>query len=122
MAQEQAKALEKTTATLPESDYLEATPPVDIYENDQEVLLLADMPGVRADDTSIRLEPPRLVIEGRASRREGLRPLRYERAFRVGDNIDAVSVSAELQGGVLAVHLKKSEAAKPRKIQVKGGK
>jgi HSP20 family molecular chaperone IbpA len=73
----------------------------------------------------VRLESGQLDIEGRqrtpAGPGDGLPPLLFARSFRVPDTIDPATVSAELKGGVLLIHLRKSEQAKPRKIRVTSG-
>lgn len=114
--------LQKSTVATPEHELVRVSPPVDIYENEQEVLLVADMPGVTAEQTSVRLEPPRLFLEGRPARREGERAVLYERTFRVTDDIDPNGIQANIDAGVLSVHLKKSEASKPRRIEVRTAK
>jgi HSP20 family molecular chaperone IbpA len=92
----------------------EIAPLVDIYENDQELLIVADVPGVEKDGLSVQLDPPELRLEGRRGDSE-----RYVRAFRVSEVIDPEGISADLSNGVLQVHLKKSQAAQPRKIPVR---
>jgi HSP20 family protein len=101
------------------------TPPVDVYENREEFLLVADMPGITRDDVRIHLDKGQLTVEARRSEPNGGKLLAYEvrgnvyrRAFSVPQGIDADKVSAELQQGVLRVHLPKSAAVKPRQIQV----
>jgi HSP20 family protein len=101
-------------------------PAVDIFENAEELLVVADLPGVAQDNLSIRLEKGELTLEGRrtdaASARlsaEGLPD--YRRSFVVPQGIDAEKISADLQGGVLRVHLPKSERLKPRQIPISVG-
>ena len=100
-------------------------PPVDIYENDDEILVITDFPAVNPDDVSVRLEGGQLDIEGRqsysGSKDEALAPVLFARIFRVPDTIDPKGVSAELKSGVLRITLKKSEEAKPRRIKVVAG-
>jgi HSP20 family molecular chaperone IbpA len=95
----------------------ELTPPVDIYENDQELLLVADLPGVQADGLEVKLDPPSLRIEGRPAHDGG--DARLTREFRITEAIDPDGISAELRNGVLKVHLKKSQALRPRKVEVR---
>lgn len=95
------------------------TPPVDVYENQDELLVIVDVPGVEPDGLSIQLEGGQLEIEARQSKAFE-EPLVFARSFKVPATIDAAKVSAEHQLGVLKVHLPKSELAKPRKIPVKG--
>ena len=103
------------------------TPRVDILENDNEVTIFADMPGVRSEDADIRFENGELTMHGRCSpRQEVVNYLAAEygigdfyRVFTINETIDADKITAELKNGVLTVHLPKSEAVKPRKIAVK---
>jgi HSP20 family molecular chaperone IbpA len=111
--------------TQQQSELPTVRPPVDIYENDQEILLVADFPAVDPDDVDVRLESGQLDIEGRQSQPtapgDALPPLMFARSFRVPDTIDPATVNAELKAGVLFIHLRKSEQAKPRKIRVTSG-
>lgn len=96
--------------------------PVDIFENKDEILVVADFPGVSSDALNIRMEGSELIIEGTQSDYEGssdLRRLGFSRAFRVPNTVDPSKVTAELSSGVLRVHLAKSEASKPKRIEVK---
>jgi HSP20 family protein len=105
-----------------------ARPRVDVLETEQDVLLLADMPGVRPSDVDVRFENGELTIHGRrlpshAGKRRGLweyEPTHYHRAFRLSEDVAADKIEAELKNGVLTVRLPKAEAAKPRRIAVKG--
>jgi len=97
---------------------VELAPPVDIYENADELLLVADLPGVGPEGVSIDFDAPELRIRGR--REEGIDGVaEYFRAFRVDERIDPNAIEAELKSGVLYVHLKKSEDLKPRRVEVK---
>jgi len=105
-----------------EPQVVTVTPPVDIYENQDEILLVADFPGVPKDSLWVGLEGSQLVIEGTQPAHEGppqARPLAFSRTFRVPNTVDPNGVSAELAEGVLRVHLAKSEAAKPKRIEVR---
>lgn len=102
-------------------------PAVDIVESPDEVLLVADMPGVQADSVDIQYERGQLTLLGKIEPREqpGNRLRReygvgdFHRVFHVGEGIDANKIEAELADGVLTLHLPKSEALTPRKIAVK---
>ena len=99
-------------------------PPVDIYENQDEFLVTADLPAVSKDALGIRLDAERLTREGRVSALPGHRPdeapeLVYRRSFELPDTIDRDKVSAVLDKGVLTLHLPKLEAVKPRRITVR---
>ncbi len=91
--------------------------PVDIYEGADELLLLADLPGVEPDGLTVSFEAPELRIEGR--RGAGETASVYSRTFRVSEQIDPAGISAELNAGVLKLRLAKAAHTKPRKIEVR---
>ena len=106
------------------SELQTVTPPVDIYENDDGILIVADFPGVDPDTVNLRLDDGQLDLEGKQSvytDEQAPTPVLFARSFRISDTIDPEGVSAELKSGVLRVSLKKSEAAKPRQIKVTAG-
>ncbi len=94
-------------------------PPVDVYENSEELLLVADVPGGTKDAVSIHFDKDQVTLS--AQRGEGENACEYRRAFVVPPGIDASRISAELSNGVLRVHLPKSEAIKPRQIPIRAG-
>jgi HSP20 family protein len=99
---------------------VELVPPIDIYENDKELLLIADLPNVTADALTLEVNHPDLRIQGRAPS-DGKHPERvYSRSFRLDSTLDVAKIEAKLTDGVLKVHLPKSEPYQVRKIQVKG--
>lgn len=102
-------------------------PHVDIVENEQELQVLAEMPGLREKDIEIRFENGMLTLHGKIHPRwpENQQFLLQEygvgdfyRSFRVSEQIDNTRITAEYRGGVLTLHLPKAEEAKPRKIAV----
>jgi HSP20 family protein len=105
------------------------TPRVDILEAKDELVLYADLPGVEPGNVDIRFERGELSIHGKCQPRQervnfhlseyGIGD--YYRSFTIGEAIDANKISAELKDGVLTVRLPKSEAVKPKKIEVKNG-
>ena len=105
------------------------TPAVDICETEKELLIVADMPGVRADGADIELKEGVLTIEGKvADQNQGGEPLlteyrkgSYFRSFRVTDSVDAEKIAATMSNGVLKVTLPKAEKAMPRKIAIIAG-
>jgi len=100
-------------------------PAVDIFENEEEILVLCDFPGVGPEDVDVRLEAGRLDIEGKQvppkEQADPLPAVMFARAFRVPETVDPAGVSAELKNGVLNVRLRKSEASKPKRIKVTAG-
>jgi HSP20 family protein len=123
--------VEKQSDSLPQTERTRGgrvyRPNVDILEKQDELLVVADMPGVKGGEIDIRFEDGELTIHGpSAARQEGVRYLLQEygvgdfyRTFRVSERIDAAKISAEYKDGVLVLHLPKVEAVKPRKIKVK---
>jgi HSP20 family protein len=104
------------------------SPAVDIIEKPDELLLLADVPGAKAEGIDIHYERGELTLTARVDERqpeEGNWVLReygvgdFVRTFQVGEGIDAAKIKAEVTGGVLTLHLPKAEAAKTRRIAVK---
>lgn len=101
-----------------------AVPPaVDIYENADELLVVADIPGVAQENLSVRLEKGELTFEGRrtdaaesGTQADNLPD--YRRSFVVPQGVDADRITAELQAGVLRIHLPKSATLKPRQIPI----
>lgn len=105
-----------------------ATPAVDIYENDVEILLHADMPGVLKEDISVHIDNGTMVLSGTrrlsiagASTWRELGDTEFRRTFSVPQSIDVNKVHAALKDGVLRLHLPKSEASRPRQIEIKAG-
>ena len=94
----------------------ERVPPVDIYENEHELLLVADVPGVSSEQLNLRIEPPELRIEGRAA---GEDASTWVRAFNIDERIAASEVTAQLKNGVLTIRLPKAAQSKPRKVEIK---
>ena len=101
-------------------------PLVDIYENDEEILLRADMPGVEKKDITVNIDNGKLSFGGTikveskgAVQWEEIGNVEYQRTFSVPQAIDMERLNAELKNGVLSLHLPKSEATKPRQIEIK---
>jgi len=106
------------------------TPALDIFETDQVITVLADMPGVKAKDLAIDLRENTLTLSGDvefpegANEEEVLREYRtgnYYRQFTLSEGIDQSKIEAALKDGVLRLRLPKVEAAVPRTIPVKTG-
>jgi HSP20 family protein len=106
---EKEKALEHTRSVH------ELVPPVDIYENEQELLVVADVPGVNPEGLELRIEPPELTIKGTPAYDGGTV---YFRAFRVDERIASERVSAELKDGVLTIVVPKGAPQGPRHVDV----
>jgi HSP20 family protein len=103
-------------------------PDVDVAENQDKLLLWADMPGVDEKSIAVTLDDGELTIEGRVAVDDyaNLQPLYteynigdYVRRFRVSTDIDVDRIEARVVNGVLEIELPKAERVKARKIEVK---
>jgi len=120
-----AKEVEQVDVTREEERPLRA-PAVDIVELDSEYVLSAEMPGVGREDAELTVDEGVLYVRGKAT---GACPGKvdhqefacadFERAFSLSDDVDPAKITAEVEDGVLRVHLAKREQAKLRKIKIK---
>ena len=94
------------------------TPLVDIYENENELLLVADLPHVTPESLSVEVKHPELKIAGRSREGNKQHEYVYTRTFHLDSSIDVGKIEARLKEGVLEVHLPKSEPFQVRKIAV----
>jgi len=105
-----------------------ATPEADIYEGLGELLLVVNLPGVSREGVTVSLEGSELTIEG--TRAPGEEPKGevvtleascsdFRRTFVVPLEVDADGIRAEIENGVLRVHLPKAAAREPRSIPIK---
>jgi HSP20 family molecular chaperone IbpA len=122
--QEVATPAEQTTPGLV------FTPAVDIFETEKTITLLADMPGVKADDLTIDLRDNTLTLSAEVAAVDNgdaeellveYETGRYYRQFTLGELIDQTNIDAKLNDGVLRLTLPKVEKATPKKITVKTG-
>ncbi len=95
----------------------ELSPNVDILENEQELLLVADVPGLDPTEIGVHVELPELRIEAKVQG-SSKQPVTYARTFRIDERIDPERVRAEYKDGVLRVHLTKSAAFRARRVSV----
>lgn len=91
------------------------SPPVDIFENAEELLLRADIPGAGKEDVALNFDKDRLTLTVTTP------TISYRREFVVAPGIDIERTEAKVQRGVLEVHLPKGKALQTRQIKVLGG-
>ncbi len=104
-------------------------PAVDIYETDNNYLILMDMPGVDKDAIEIVAEGDSLRVYAKALEvdkewkivSEEFKISDYRREFSIGNRVNKDNIKAKYENGILRIELEKSEMAKPRKIEVKAG-
>ncbi len=105
---------------------LVSRPDVDILEDADAYVILADMPGVNEGDVDIQLDKGVLALdaaapnaeEALATRHAECRSGGYHREFRISERIDAGAVTAKMQNGVLVLRLPKTAESRPRRIEV----
>src|ERR1041385_8211913 len=134
MARESGTEIQKTdkpgVPTIPEQTRPGPgyTPAADIFENDDSITVLADMPGVKAQDLKIDLRESVLTLTGRVTPPDGAKDsdvLReyqsgtFFRQFTLSETIDQAKIDAKLTDGVLRLELPKVEKARPRQITVR---
>ena len=103
-------------------------PPVDVEETEDAYVIDADVPGVKRDDVNVEVRDNELVISGEIKeqdrkgllRRETRRKGRFEYRLILPSDVDADSVEARLDDGVLNIRVPKAAKAKPRRIEVSG--
>ena len=122
---QQKRELEKKQeATVPARFFV---PTTDIFETEQALSLIVEMPGVDKSKVDVSVEDGVLTIQGQIdfSKYEGMQPIyteynigHYRRSFSLSNKIAQDKIAAEMQDGVLTLVLPKAEEAKPRRISV----
>ena len=102
-------------------------PVADIYEAEDALSVILEMPGVQKSDVAVNVEDGVLTVQGQidVTKYKGLQPLyteynigHYARSFRLSSKIDQTKIGAEMKDGVLALRLPKVEEARPRTIKI----
>ncbi len=122
---QQKRALEtKQEETVPARTFV---PTTDIFEAEEALTVILEMPGVGKENVEISVESGVLTVAGRVdySKYDGMQPVyteynvgNYRRSFSLSNKIDQSRIAAEMKDGVLTVTLPKAEEAKPRKISI----
>ncbi|MDY0191221.1 MAG: Hsp20/alpha crystallin family protein [Desulfuromonas sp.] len=117
-----------TATNLQPSNETYVTPAVDIYDNEQGVFFIADMPGIKRENLNIDIDKGLLTIDGwqdiatNAAPENGAENEKarhhYRRRFQLGNKFDSAQASATLECGVLKVHLPRLQAATPQRIEI----
>ena len=114
----------KEEKTVPGRHYV---PYADIYETDDALTVVMEMPGVEKKDIGVALENDVLRVEGRIdfTKYEGMEPVyteynvgHYARSFALSSKIDQDKISAQIADGVLTLTLPKAKQAQPRRIAI----
>lgn len=113
-----------------ESDFLGTwSPAVDIFDKGNDVVIHAELPGMKKDDIDVRVENNLLTIRGKKERKEEVKEQGYyrsersygtfSRSFSLPTTVAVGKIGAEYRDGVLTLTLPKADEAKPRHIEVK---
>jgi HSP20 family protein len=122
--QEKKELVSKEEKTVPARYYM---PNTDIYETDDALTVVMEIPGVQKKDMNIHIENDVLRVEGRVhfGNYEGMEPLyteynvgHFARAFTLSSKIDQQQITAKVEDGVLTLTLKKAREAMPKRITV----
>jgi HSP20 family molecular chaperone IbpA len=123
--QQKKELVSKEEKTVPARYYV---PYTDIYETDEALTVVMEMPAVERNDLDVRLENDVLHVEGRIdlSKYEGLEPVyteynvgHFARSFSLSSKIDQERIGAHVEDGVLTLTLPKAKEAMPRRIAIK---
>ena len=123
----QQPAISQPVPQVPVADRTVFMPPIDIYDSDEGLVLLADLPGVTIESLEIQVQDNRLTLYGRVnpSLPAEARLLHQEfewgdflRSFILSDEVDHERITAKLNHGVLEVVLPRATKTAPRRIQV----
>lgn len=102
-------------------------PDTDIYETDEALVVVMDMPGVEKKNIDIKVENNVLSVEGQIdfAKYENLKPVyteynvgHFSRSFSISRDIDSAGISAKIEDGVLTLRLPRAKEAAPRRIEV----
>ena len=122
--QQKREVEKKPESTVPARRFVPVT---DIFETNDALKVILEMPGVDKESVDVRVENDVLTIEGQVdfTKYQGLAPLyteynvgNYARSFELSSKIDQERITADLKDGVITLILPKAEKAKPRKIMV----
>jgi HSP20 family molecular chaperone IbpA len=110
---------ETTPATRKEPTRARRVPfACDIFENDDEYVVVADLPGVSTERLDATVHGDRLSVRGTRTTQDV--ELTYERMFTLPQNADANTVEATIRNGVVRIRVPKTHESKPRRITVRG--
>jgi len=126
MSQDTSISTNKQSTAEPTTNRPVIAPAVDIYENEHEYLVLADLPGVPHDGVQIRFENGELSLDARRQEEQSndyvgneIQIADYRRLFRIPETVDSEKIDAKMVHGVLHLTLPKASKARPRQISVK---
>ena len=103
-------------------------PPVDIFETQEQLVIRAEVPGVRKDDMDVQVENGVLTLHGQRKRETDVQEESayrlervygaFTRSFSLPTTVDAARIAATYKDGVLEVVVPKAEMAKPKRVEI----
>ena len=123
--QQKKELVAKGEKTVPARYYVPST---DIYETDDALKVVMEVPGVDRKNVDVKLEDDELRVDARIdfAHYEGMEPLyteynvgHFARTFSLSQSIDQSKIEASLNDGILTITLKKVEQAQPRRIEIR---
>ena len=103
-------------------------PAVDVYENKENLVIKADLPGVKQNEIDIAVEDGVLRIKGEKKKENEIKEDNFyrldrvygsfERSFALPTNVDATKIKANYKEGVLEITLPKKEESKPKQVKI----
>ncbi len=104
------------------------SPNIDIFEKENEIVILAELPGVKKEEVEVTISDDRLIIKGEIKKPEGIKEENFilnERSYgaftrtvNLPNDIDKSNIKAALKDGILEIVLSRKAEAKPREIRV----
>ena len=117
----------REAAPPPPTEHLVFTPPIDIFERDDGLVLVADLPGVTPESLELQVQDNKLTLFGKVAQvippnsvllHQEYRVGDFLRSFILSDDVNHEKIVAKLQNGVLEVFLPKAPKSEPRRIQI----
>ena len=114
---------------LEDTELTDWTPAIDIAEDNDAFVVIADLPGLTKEDISINIKENMLTISGERKAEEKVEEKNYcrterryeafKRSFQLTDQVIADKITASFKDGVLTVNVPKAEEVKPKEIEIK---
>lgn len=127
-------ALQEAVDRAGETDYFGTSttsrgvyPPINLFEKDEELVMVAELPGVQKEDLTLEIKENLLRVagerkidygEGVSRHRTERRPFKFDRSLRLPFRVEIDKSKAELKNGILVVALPRAEADKPKQISI----
>jgi len=122
------RAISNSNAPRTEDSFGAWVPPVDIFERQDQLVIRAEVPGVRKEDMDVRIENGVLTLHGERRQETEVKEANahrlervygaFTRSFSLPTTVDSAQVAATYKDGVLEVTVPKAETAKPKRVEI----